>query len=112
MLLNESQHPYIPTFKLLKHGNATYGKAPLLFALLWVIFSHGYIRMDDCFKWLLFFCGKMVGILRGVCASIKKHGTNSLGIRNIIGVGFEKSHKHVCSRFVSRKASRNLYFNN
>jgi hypothetical protein len=58
MLLNESQHPYVPTFKLLMHGNAAYGKAPFLFALLWVTFSHGYIRMDACFKWLLFFCGK------------------------------------------------------
>jgi hypothetical protein len=42
MLLNESLHKYVPTFNGLKHGNSAYGKAPLLFALVWVTYSHGY----------------------------------------------------------------------
>jgi hypothetical protein len=65
MLLNESLHQYVPTFKRLKQGNTAYGKASLLFALIWVTCSHGYLRMDACFKWFLFFGGKMVEILRG-----------------------------------------------
>jgi hypothetical protein len=55
MFLNESPHPYLPTFNGLKHGNAAFGKASLLVALVWVTFSHGYTFVGACFEGLGFF---------------------------------------------------------
>jgi hypothetical protein len=89
MLLNESLHQYVPTFKRLKQGNTAYGKAPLLF-----------------------FCEKMVEILRG-CLCINQIAQYKLvGVylpfvwtRNILGVGFGKPHLHVGFEFGKTKAN-------
>jgi hypothetical protein len=58
MFLNESPHPYLPTFNGLKHGNTAFGKASLLVDLVWVTFSHGYSFLGACFEGLGFFWGK------------------------------------------------------
>ena len=65
MFLNESPHPYLPIFNGLQHGNAAFGKASLLVALVWETFSHGYMFVGACLEGLGFFFGKMGEILRG-----------------------------------------------
>ena len=65
MFLNESPHPYLPTFNGLKHGNAAFGRASLLVALVWVTFLYGYTFVGACFEGLGFFLCKVGEILRG-----------------------------------------------
>jgi hypothetical protein len=112
MLLNESLHKYVPTFKRLKQGNTAYGKAPLLFALIWVTCSHGYLRLDDCFKWFLFFLWKNGWNTEGVLCINQTAQYKLVGVylplvwtKNILGIGFGKHQQYVCLGFGSGKAS-------
>ena len=74
MFLNESPHPYLPTFNGLKHGNTAFGKASLLVVLVWVTFSYGYTFVGACFEGSWLFLCKVGEILKGV---VLVHKTNS-----------------------------------